>query len=313
MSGRGPLPSPPDALPGSDPLVSVVIPSVTGLPAISDCLEALARENSAGQAEVLVVDRCGEETRAALRRRFPSVEVIAAAPGTPIPALRAAGLARARGRMVAVLEDHCDVAPGWLAAIARQHAAGAAAVGGAVENGSVDRTVDWAAFFCEYARFMPPVPRGVVREITGNNSVYARGVLDRLGAETAFGSWESFLHDRLRALGVPLLSDPDLAVTHTKSFGYAQFLGQRYHYSRSYAAMRLRDASPWRRAAYACATPLLPPLLIGRIGLTVARKGRHGARFLRALPVLSTFVLSWALGEAVGAVLGPGRSLEKVE
>jgi hypothetical protein len=35
---------------------------------------------------------------------------------------------------------------------------GALAVGGAVENGSVERTVDWAAFFCEYARFMPARP-----------------------------------------------------------------------------------------------------------------------------------------------------------
>ena len=312
MSGQGPVASGRDPLvSGLGPLVSVVIPSVTGLPAIADCLEALSRQDSEGQAQVLVVDRCGEETRAALRRRFPSVEVIAADPGTSIPALRAAGMARARGRMVAILEDHCDVAPGWLAAVARQHAAGAAAVGGAVENGSVDRTVDWAAFFCEYARFMPPVPRGVVGEITGNNSVYARAVLDRVGPEAEL--WETFLHARLRALGVPLLSDPDLAVTHKKSFGYVQFLGQRYHYSRSYAAMRLRGAPAWKRAAYACATPLLPPLLIGRIGLTVARKRRHGAPFLRSLPVLATFVVSWAVGEAMGAVLGPGRSLEKVE
>ena len=296
------------------PLVSVVIPSVTGLPAIADCLDALARQDAEGQAQVLVVDRCGEEVREALRRRFPHVEVIAADPGTSIPALRAAGVARARGSMVAVLEDHCDVAPGWLAAIARQHAAGAAAVGGAVENGSVDRTVDWAAFFCEYARFMPPVPRGMVDEITGNNSVYARTVLEGTGAEDpASAVWETFLHDRLRARGVRLLSDPDLAVTHKKSFGYAEFLGQRYHYSRSYAAMRLRGAPSWKRAAYACSTPLLPPLLLGRIALVVARKRRHGARFLRALPVLATFVVSWAVGEAMGAMLGPGRSLEKVE
>lgn len=296
-----------------DPLVSVVIASVSGLPSIGECLDALVGQDGGVDAQILVVDRCGEETRAALRRRFPKVEVVAAAPGTSIPALRAMGVERAKGRMVAILEDHCNVGPGWMRAVARQHAAGAAAVGGAVENGSVDRTVDWAAFFCEYARFMPPVPRGVVREITGNNTLYDRTVLERLGPEARRPVWESFLHARLRGLGVALQSDPDLVVTHKKRFGYAHFLAQRYHYSRSFAGERLAGSPWWRRAGYACATPLLPPLLLGRMTLAVTRKRRHLGRFVQATPVLATFLVSWAFGEAVGALLGPGRSLERVE
>jgi glycosyltransferase involved in cell wall biosynthesis len=297
----------------ADPLVSVVIASVNGLPAIAECLDALARQEGGPEAEVLVVDRCGEETRRALRGRFPDVQVIAADAGTSVPALRALGMARAKGRMIAVLEDHCNVERGWLRAIARQREAGALVVGGAVENGSVERTVDWAAFFCEYARFMPPVPRGVVREITGNNSVYDRAALARLGPEAGAEVWESFLHERMRVLGVPFQSDPDLVVIHKKSEGYLHFLAQRYHYSRSFAGMRLHGSPWWKRVGYACATPLLPPLLMARMAATVARKRRHGARFLQSAPVLATFLLSWAWGEAVGALLGPGRSLERVE
>jgi GT2 family glycosyltransferase len=296
-----------------DPLVSVVIASVNGRPAIDECLEALARQEGGEAAEILVVDRCGEETRAAVRARFPAVQVVAADRGTSIPALRAMGMARARGAMVAILEDHCNVQPGWLRAIARQREAGAQVVGGAVENGSPDRAVDWAAFFCEYARFMPPVPRGQVHEIAGNNSAYDRGVLDRLGPNAHDEVWESFLHDRIRGLGVPLVSDPDMAVVHKKTFRYAGFLGQRYHYSRSFAGMRLRGAPWWKRLGYALATPLLPPLLMGRMIGAVARKRRHGARFVQAAPVLATFLVSWAFGEAMGALWGPGRSLERVE
>jgi len=298
---------------GGQPLVSVVIASVNGLPAIGECLDALAGQDGGASAEILVVDRCGEETRSALRARFPGVQVVAAEPGTSVPALRAMGMERAKGSMIAILEDHCNVQPGWIQAIARQRDAGARVVGGAVENGSVERTVDWAAFFCEYARFMPPVPRGEVREIVGNNSVYDRGVLARLGPEASAEVWESFLHDRMRVLGFPFQSDPDLVVIHKKSFGYLQFLEQRYHYSRSFVAMRLQGWPWWKRLGYACATPLLPPLLMGRLIGAVARKRRHGARFVRAAPVLATFLLSWAFGEAVGALMGPGRSLERVE
>jgi len=177
----------------------------------------------------------------------------------------------------------------------------------------VDRTVDWAAFFCEYVKFMPPVPRGVVAEIAGNNSVYDRGVLERLGPEALEEVWESFLHDRMRALGVPFHSDPDLVVVHKKRFGYLYFLSQRYHYSRSFAGMRMKGSPWWKRLAYASATPLLPGLLMGRMTATVARKRRHGARFLQATPAIATFLISWAWGEAVGALLGPGQSLQRVE
>lgn len=295
-----------------EPLVSVVIASVSGMPAIGECLEALTHQDG-GEAEILVVDRCGGETRAAVRSRFPSVEVVVAGPETSIPALRALGTARARGRMIAVLDDDCIVDRGWLKAAARHGDLSALAVGGAVENGSVERAVDWAAFFCEYARFMPPVPRGVVSEITGNNTLYDREALARLGPEARGEVWEPFLHERMRVLGIPFQSDPDLAVVHKKSWGYFHFLTQRYHYSRSFAAMRLQGAPWWKRLGYACATPLLPPLLMGRMVGTLARKRRHGARFVQASPILATFLVSWAWGEAVGALLGPGRSLERVE
>jgi glycosyltransferase involved in cell wall biosynthesis len=297
----------------ADPLVSVVIASVNGLPAIGECLEALTRQEGTVSLEVLVADRCGEEVRSALRRRFPTVHVIAAEAAASVPALRALGIARAKGQMIAILEDHCNVERGWLEAIARQREAGHLVVGGAVENGSVERTIDWAVFFCEYARFMPPVPRGVVAEITGNNTVYDRSVLERLGPDVQEDVWESFLHDRMRALGVPFHSDPDLVVTHKKRFGYLYFLAQRYHYSRSFAGMRMKGRPWWKRVGYACATPLLPGLLMGRMAATVARKRRHGARFLQASPAIATFLVSWACGEAVGALLGPGQSLQRVE
>jgi hypothetical protein len=117
----------------------------------------------------------------------------------------------------------------------------------------------------------------------------------------------------MRAQGVSFHSDPDLAVTHKKSFGYVEFLTQRYHYSRSFAGARLQGSPWWKRLGYACATPLLPPVLMARMIGAVAKKRRHGARFVQASPVLATFLVSWAFGEAVGALLGPGRSLERVE
>jgi hypothetical protein len=230
-----------------------------------------------------------------------------------IPALRALGIDQARGRVIAVTEDHCIVQPGWFQAIARALQAGYRAVGGPVENGAVKRLVDWAVFFCEYTRFMGPVPCGVVAEIPGNNSAYDRQLFDGLEAELRAEQWESAWHARWRERGVAFYSDPEMVVSHKKSFGYGYFLGQRYHYSRSFAGKRLEQAPWWKRWAYAGGTLLLPGLLLWRMIAVLLRKRRHLKPFVLSLPLLGTFLVSWAVGECVGALLGPGQSLQKVE
>ena len=293
----------------------MVIASVNGLPSIAECLQALVNQNGEIPYEVLVVDCCDRKTRDEIRCRFPqpAIQLIEVDRRLSIPKLRAMGMTRARGRMIAILEDHCNVAPNWLQVIARAHEAGHQAIGGAVENGSVDRVVDWAVFFCEYARFMLPMSRGIAAEITGNNSVYDRQVLQRLGPELEEEVWESFLHRRMRELGVPFYCDPDLQVSHKKEFGFGYFMSQRYHYSRSFSGMRMNGAPWWKRVAYASATPLLPGLLMMRIARTVWNKGRRRLTLCRAAPVMGAFLVSWAWGEAVGALFGPGDSLSRVE
>jgi glycosyltransferase involved in cell wall biosynthesis len=299
----------------NSPLISVVIASVNGMSSIGECLDALTQQQGNIRYEVLVVDRCGEKTREQIRRRFPQSEIqLVEVAGHPsIPKLRAMGIARARGQLIAILEDHCNVPPAWFCTIIRSHEAGHEVMSGPVENGAVDRIVDWAVFFCEYARFMPPMPRGTVDEIAGNCAIYAREVLDRIGPELREELWEPFLHARIREMGIPFYNDPALTVVHKKEFGFWYFVSQRYHYSRSFAGMRMRAAPIWKRMAYAAGCVLLPALLFGRIMKTVFKKGRHRLKFLLAAPAIAVFLISWACGEAVGALCGPGNSLARVE
>jgi glycosyltransferase involved in cell wall biosynthesis len=296
------------------PLVSVVIACVNGMPFIGECIDHLSDQEGNIPAEIIVADRCGESVRQEIRRRYPQVVLVEADAHATIPKLRAMGMAVARGEMIAILEDHCNVSRTWMEVVRRAHAAGEQAIGGAVENGATDRVVDWAVYFCEYARFMLPVAHGRVQEITGNNSVYDRRLLERIGPELKEEVWESFLHQKMREMGVPFYSDPGLLVSHKKEFGYGYFWSQRYHYSRSFAGMRMAGAPIWKRVAVAGASGLLlPPLLLWRMFKTVRAKGRLGGQFVRSLPVIGTFLVPWAWGEVIGSLMGPGRSLEKVE
>ena len=295
------------------PEISVVIASVNGLPYPLACLESLAEQQGDIAAEVVLADCTGPATAAAVRERFPDVRLLTFDERKSVPFLRAEGIRAARGRLVVVTEDHCVPRADWYQRFLEAHRrTGWAAVGGGVENGSTDRVVDWAVYFCEYSQHMSPVPEGPSDFIPGMNVAYDMDALGSLKEVFAEGLWENFLHDRLRAAGHVIGMDPSIVVRHQKYFTVSMFLSERFHYSRSFAGMRVQGA-PWRvRLAWAGATLLLPPLLIARVSRNVLRRRRHLGWYLRSLPLVILFSTMWAIGELVGYLAGPGDSILKV-
>jgi hypothetical protein len=305
----GPHPSP-QAM--TEPSLTVVVPSVNGAGDLLGCLAALSNQRSDVDLEVLVADRCGEPVRAEVRRLYPWVRILEAPVGTTIPDLRALAFSQATAQSVAVIEDHVIVPPGWARALLDAQAGGDIVVGGAVENAAVDRVVDWAAFLCEYSHCILPLPEGPASWLTGNNVVYPRELLARYQEVIGRGQWENRLHDAMRHDGVPLVCRPEIRVGHKKHYTVGEYLSQRYLYARSYAGARVADASLGKRLGYGAAALALPPLLMFRTVSRVLAKRRHRAELVRSLPLLAVFVVSWAFGEMVGYIAGPGDSLARV-
>jgi GT2 family glycosyltransferase len=292
--------------------LSVVVPSVNGWSDLDGCLAALEAQRRDVTLEVLVADRVGEPVRANIRSRYPGVRLLEAEPGTTIPDLRAMAFAVAQGKSVAVIEDHVLVPPGWARQLLDAQERGEEVVGGSVENAATQRTVDWAAFLCEYSHLLPPLAEGPSEWLTGNNTVYRRALLERYRAVTEQGRWENHLHDRLREDGVTLYCRPGIRVGHKKHYTVWEYFSQRYLYSRSYAGARVAEAAASRRLAYGLAAFALPPVLFYRTVSRIWKKGSYRAELVRSLPLLALFVTGWAAGEVVGAWFGPGNALSKV-
>lgn len=295
------------------PRFSVIIACVSGLPSIGECLAALEKSRARSDVEIVVIDRTGDETSAFIEERFPGVKLIRVAEKVGIPEMRAIGMREAVGDFLVVTEDHCLASENWFDEIGRAHSAGYPVAGGAVENASTKRQVDWAAFLCEYSSFISPVPDGEVEFLAGNNVSYERSVIAMLDDALLKNFWEYFLQAELKKRNVKFVSSPNITIDHKKEFGFLYFLGQRFHYSRSFAAMRRRRTDVPRQLLYLAYTPFVPIHQSWRIFRNVMSKKRHRKELLLSFPILAMFLLSYAAGELAGQLLGAGKSLSKVE
>jgi GT2 family glycosyltransferase len=295
------------------PKFSVIIASVNGLPSIGECLSAIEKQRGDFNAEVIVVDSTDENTREHIIRHFPNVKLITLLVRPGIPEMRAMGMREATGDYLVVTEDHCIPMDNWLEEIDRAHAAGYAVVGGGVENGSCSRLIDWAVFLCEYSSFMPPIHAGEVEFVAGNNVSYSRKAIGQINDAVKNDLWEYFLQVELKEQGFKFVSVPAVEVVHKKEFGFFYFLAQRFHYSRSFAAMRRKRSTVLRQLMYLAYAPISPFHQTWRTISNVWKKGKYRRQLLLSFPFLAVFMCSYGCGELVGHLFGPGRSLAKVE
>ena len=294
------------------PDLSVVVPAVNTLSDVLDCLAHLDRQRTDVNLEVLLIDRLGGDFDKSVRAEHPWVRVLPAEKRHTIPEMRAIAFDSARGRAVAVIEDHVMVPEGWARRMLSALKKSDGVVGGSVENAATRTLLDWACFLCEYSNLIPPIEAGDVPSLTGNNVVYEKGLLDRFRDAYRAGKWENYLHDQFKLEGVRLICRPEIEVGHKKHYTFGEYLSQRYLYARSYAGARVAGKTLLKRLIYGLAAFILPPLLFVRIFTGIWRKGRHRGLLVRSAPLIAFFVISWGLGEVVGYWFGDGGALAKV-
>lgn len=304
---------PPTAESSPSCAASVVIAWVNPLELLRPTLDALHDQNGREPDEIIVVTRHGIEAQRQLQAEYPDVTLLAAPPGTSVPRLRSIGLERARGWAVAVTEDHCIPDRDWVATLERRLSSDLEVVGGPVENACTRRLRDWAAFLTEYAFAVAPVSTKATSQLPGNNVAYRRAHVSGLRATLDRGRWESFYHAELGARGVPMGLDAAMRVDHRRPFDFWYFVRQRYHFCRSFAAMRCQSFSAFDRVKYGLGSMLLPPLLLARGLRTLLLKGRFVGRYVGCLPLIGIYVGIGAIAEMTGYLLGGGHSLERVE
>lgn len=283
---------------------------------VLETIAAFAEGADGVRYEIVIVDRLNDALSARLARDYPRVLHICCCNSLSLPEMRTIAFEASRGAIVAVTEDHCVPAPGWLRIVYdafRNGDPSTVALGGSVINGITDTGFDWATFLCEYSFFSPPVAEGPTLILPGMNIAYRRDVLESVPRSVlTSGFWETTLHTRLVEAGGVLRSSNAVQMYHCKRFSISLFARQRFIYSQYYAGLRFGNEGAAKRLVAALASLALPPILLWRMQRSARSKGLS-REFVAALPALVMLVVIWALGESVGALVGPRDALARIE
>ena len=248
--------------------------------------------------EVLVVGNSG---RPAELDEYSRARWLEEPPAALVPHLWARGIGEAAGAWVALTTAHFVPASDWLARLREQaRVEGVAGVGGSIDPPRGLGPAAWATWFLRYSAYLPCRHRQAVRDLAGDNAAYRRADLCEHRQVWDDGFWEPDFHRRMLREGRELIFDPQVRVTQRASFGVRRFCRQRRHHGRQFGNARMRGKGLALRLAGVLAFPLIPPLLLAKVGRRVLASGRHFGPFLAALPVLVLFVTAWALGEVEG-------------
>lgn len=284
--------------------LSVVVAAWNGLPLLRQFLASAENQTDSNGIEIIIASNFPvPETD-----HRPAVKVMQLSETATVPELRRHGIVAARGRVVALVEDHGILDREWCREIKKAHLGSKTVIGGSVENVNSEKPLDWAVYFYDYGKYMLPNQARQVESLSGMNISYKRGILEGVAEVWHDGFYETFVNEELKRRGHQLWMLPSAIVYHNKNYEINSAVRHCYHLARSFAARRVAGFDLVKRLLFTGSSLTLPLLLPARVVLATARKGRHGRELISALPHLTLLLSIWAYGEFCGYLLGQGRS-----
>jgi Glycosyl transferase family 2 len=288
--------------------LSVIVTCTQPWPDVRGCLERLLPQARAGDIEIIVADGSDgglDPTAAAQVAWFRS-------PGRGPHELRFLALSEARGDVIAITEDHCDVAPDWCEQLLDAHARrpDAVAIAGPVTNGAAHRFMDRASFFLVHAQNVPEQGRRPPGWFppSGSNASYKREQVVHMVRQP--GDLELVVVPQLWAEG-RLELDDKVVVAHSQSMGVAEHVANHFHAARSHAGLVAERGAPAGRKALLRDAAAFPGRLLGAT-LAVGREvPRYRQEIRRLLPAMTVLALAATAGYLAG-IAGPGTSLHRL-
>lgn len=294
----------------STPYISVIL--ILGIQreraekSLANILEQKGIENT----EVLIFDTVFDKYPALAGSDHPVVKIHQIKEVLPFSILRAKAVEIARGEVIAFVEDHAYVVPGWLETLIRDFQAGHGGVGGVPETLNPGIGISDAITLMNYGFFRPTAEPRIYSMLPGHNSAYRRDLLLSFGEllPTLISS-EVLLNWKIIEKGYTLLLDPGAQFLHLNEEALSMITAGYYYWNLSFGENRARIFKwPWwRRALQGLATPLVPFIRYGKYMYHFWQNDRNSMLMLIRYTTVFLYAQSAAaIGMAIGCIFGAG-------
>lgn len=297
------------------PAMSVVVITPDCYATIRRTIKHLRAQNVCASLEILIVAPSSEklDLDASEMRSFLRYKVVEVGHMSSTARARAEGARRSSAPIVAFAEDHAFPAPGWAEALINRHREDWAAVGPVMSNANPRSMTSWANLLIEYAQWLDPSEGGEREHLPGHNGSYKREMLLQYGDRLeAMMDAESILHWDLRAKGHRLYLEPKARTFHQNFTARTPSLTLRFNGGRLFASSRAQGWTVWRKALFALASPLIPPVRWLRITRELLKPGRPRHLLPRLVPALIVGLAFDGAGEMMGYAFGAGGAMAKL-
>ena len=303
----------PKRLPGKTsmrpiPYISIILLSGIQRGLAEKSLAKILEQNGIENAEVLIFDLEFDEYPPLAGSDHPVVKIHPVKESLSLGALRAKAVEIARGEVIAFVEDHANVMPGWLETLIRDFQAGYGGVGGVPEPLNPGIGISDAAALMNFSFFYPATEPRTDSILPGHNSAYRRDLLLSFGKllPTLLTS-EALLDSKIVEKGYTLLLDPQVRFLHINEETLSAITASYYYWNQCFGESRAKiyEWSWQRRMAQGLMTPLVPFVRYGKYMLHFWRHDRKNILTLLRYTGLFLYAQSLAaIGLAVGCIFG---------
>src|SRR4051812_38020324 len=178
----------------------------------AECLQALLAQSILNQMEIILIDFDDVPLPGS---DHPNVCVIRQPRTITFGAAKAAGVRHSHAPIIAFVEEHVRVFPGWAEAVVAAHKERYAAISGEIHNGNPGEGISDVIAMMGYYRWLAPAKRIEGILLDSHNCTYKRDILLQLGDRLPF--WldcEIVLYTKLIQDGHKLLCDPRIKHAH---------------------------------------------------------------------------------------------------
>ncbi len=292
----------------SEPVMSVIVLVDRQRERGERCLSRLLSQSIIAQLEILLLDFAASDLPPLRGSDHPSVRVVPMTYDKGFGGSRALGVRLARAPIVAFIEEHVTVRPGWAEATLRAHQGAWAGVGPEVHNPAPDLPLVNLIFLTGFNAWTAPMPAGETRQISSQNSAFKRDILLRYDADLdRLLEADILLQWRLREDGYKLYQTPDAKIEHASEMSLPIIMEGYYWVMRYFAPVRaeIYHWSPLKRVVRLLLTPTAPFYRTAKVIVGLGR--RRSPYFWTAVRGAGAIFISHiggAAGEATGLLSG---------